>query len=227
MTRFPGSATEYSFGSVLLWGLLALTGIVALAVLITLPLPWREQAIFGGAVIGIALFLNGVSRATVATIALMVVSVFSTIRYGYWRVTQTWNGITSAGHLHQWDTVVVLVLLFAEFHAFATLLLGYLQTLRPLRRPPLPLLGDREKWPTVDGFIPTYNEPLSVVRATVLGALALDYPADKCKVFLLDDGRRPEFAEFASQVGAGYITRDNNEHAKAGNINHALAHTSG
>src|SRR5258708_8137316 len=197
MTEFPSSAAKCSFGSVLVWGLLALLGLVALAVLTILPLPWKEQAIFGGVVIGIAVFLNGVSRAKVATIGFIVIWVFSTIRYGYWRVTETWNGITGAGHLHQWDTVVVLVLLFAEFHAFVTLLLGYLQTLRPLRRRPLPLVGDREKWPTVDVFIPTYNEPLSVVRATVLGALALDYPADKCKVFLLDDGHRPEFADFA------------------------------
>jgi cellulose synthase (UDP-forming) len=42
-------------------------------------------------------------------------------------------------------------------------------------------------------MIPTYNEPLHVVRATVLGAVALDFIADKFKVFVLDDGRREEF----------------------------------
>src|SRR5215471_5183968 len=227
MTKFSGTETDNSFPNVLLWSVLGLPAIAALLVLIILPLPWKEQAIFGCVVIGIVMLVNGISRGRAVTMAMMVISVFSTIRYGYWRVTQTWDGITSASHLEQWNTVIVLILLLAEFYAFATLLLGYFQILRPLRRPLLPLPENRETWPTVDVFIPTYNEPLSVVRATVLGALALDYPADKYKVFLLDDGRRPEFAEFAWQVGACYITRNQNTHAKAGNINHALAKTRG
>jgi len=173
----------------------------------------------------VAIVLNWTSRARVLTLALMAVSMFSTLRYGYWRVMQTWYGVTSSGHLHQWDTVFVLLLVAAELYAFATLALGYFQTLRPLRRPPVPLVGSPESWPTVDVFIPTYNESLSVVRATILGALSLDYPADKFKVFVLDDGRREEFGEFADRVGAAYITRNNNAHAKAGNINHALGQT--
>jgi cellulose synthase (UDP-forming) len=47
------------------------------------------------------------------------------------------------------------------------------------------------------------------------------------KIYLLDDGKRSEFAVFASQAGIGYITRDNNSHAKAGNLNHALKLTQG
>jgi cellulose synthase (UDP-forming) len=229
---YPGrrgsmSGRESSAAGAVLWGVLALPAIVVLGVLISLSLPWKEQAIFGGGAVGVAILLNAVSQARIVTLALMAISVFSTLRYGYWRVTQTWDGITSAGHLHQWDTLLVLLLLFAEFYAFATLVLGYFQVLQPLRRPPLPLTGRRENWPTVDVFIPTYNEPLSVVRATVLGALALDYPAEKYRVFVLDDGRRAEFARFAAQVGAGYIARDNNRHAKAGNINNALSRTRG
>lgn len=57
--------------------------------------------------------------------------------------------------------------------------------------------------------------------------MAMDYPADKMRVLLLDDGRREDFRDFAEQVGVEYVTRDNNTHAKAGNINHALSHTSG
>ena len=222
-----GRPRYYSLAHSLLGGFLAFVGILCLAALLVLPLPWKEQVIFGAALITCSLLLNWISNARLVTMALMAISIFSTLRYGYWRATQTWDGINSAGHIHQWDTVVVLLLLFAEFYAFATLILGYFQTLRPLQRPPVPLAGNPEQWPSVDVFIPTYNESLSVVRATVLGALALDYPATKFKVFVLDDGRRREFAHFCSQVGAGYITRDNNAHAKAGNINHALASTSG
>ena len=62
-------------------------------------------------------------------------------------------------------------------------------------------------WPTVDVYIPTYNESLSIVRATVLACRALDYPADKFRVYILDDGKREEFRRFAAEAGVGYITR--------------------
>src|SRR5438477_2756108 len=222
-----GRPRYYSLAHSLLGGFLAFVGILCLAALLVLPLPWKEQVIFGAALITCSLLLNWISNARLVTMALMAISIFSTLRYGYWRATQTWDGINSAGHIHQCDTVVVLLLLFADFYAFATLILGYFQTLRPLQRPPVPLAGNPEQWPSVDVFIPTYNESLSVVRATVLGALALDYPATKIRVFVLDDGRRREFADVAAKDGAGYITRSDNAHAKAGNINHALGRTSG
>ncbi|HWY99838.1 MAG TPA: cellulose biosynthesis cyclic di-GMP-binding regulatory protein BcsB, partial [Edaphobacter sp.] len=41
-------------------------------------------------------------------------------------------------------------------------------------------------------------------------------------VYILDDGKREEFRSFAEDAGIGYMTRDDNEHAKAGNINSAL-----
>jgi cellulose synthase (UDP-forming) len=208
-------------------GLLALASILASIPLIILPLAWKEQAIFGAALFLLGLLLNTTSRSLTVTMLLMTLSVFSTLRYGYWRVMQTWEGITSAGHIHHWDNVFVVLLLIAEFFAFSTLILGYFQTLRPLKRPPLPLEGNPKEWPAIDVLVPTYNEPLHVVRGTVLAAMALDYPADKMRVLLLDDGRREEFRDFAAQVGVEYVTRDNNAHAKAGNINQALQHTSG
>ena len=71
-------------------------------------------------------------------------------------------------------------------------------------------------------FIPTYNEPLEVVRQTVFSAMSLDWPKDRLHVYVLDDGRRTEFREFCEELGVGYLIRDNNHHAKAGNINAAL-----
>jgi cellulose synthase (UDP-forming) len=206
---------------------LAGVGTCFLLLLLITPLGWKEQAIAGSLLIACAVLLSGMSRSHGVTLALMMVSLFSTARYGYWRSIETWKGITSAGHIHQWDTLFVLLLLGAEFYAFATLALGYFQTLRPLRRQPLRLSGDPRRWPSVDVLIPTYNEPLDVVRATVLGALALDYPQDRLNVIVLDDGRRKEFEDWTAQVGAGYITRGDNAHAKAGNINHALQQTDG
>jgi len=227
MRESIASSRQTSRVGLVLLGLLASVAAVALSPLLIVPLTWEEQAITGGALIVLALVLNGISRSITVTMLLMTFSVFSTLRYGYWRVIQTWEGVTSAGHIHRWDTVFVLLLLVAEFFAFSTLLLGYFQTLRPLKRPPLPLSGHPADWPTVDVLIPTYNEPLHVVQGTVLAAMAMNYPPDKLRVLLLDDGRRKEFRDFAARVGVEYLTRDNNTHAKAGNINHALRFLSG
>ena len=207
--------------------ILSLSAILALAVLSVLPLGWKEQATCGAALIALAVVLHITSRSSTVTLVLMAISVFATVRYGYWRAARTWEGMTSAGHLRQGDVIFVFLLLAAEFYAFATLILGYFQTVRPLGRQPIPLPSDSSSWPTVDVFIPTYNEPLQIVRATVLDALAMDYPADKLNVTLLDDGRRDDFRDFAATIGVGYLTRETNVHAKAGNINHALQHTHG
>ena len=118
-------------------------------------------------------------------------------------------------------------LLMAELYAFVVLLLGYMQTAWPLERKPEPLPSDTASWPTVDVYIPTYNEPLTVVRTTVLAAQLIDWPPEKIKIFLLDDGSRDEFRDFCEEVGVTHLTRADNQHAKAGNINEALKQTSG
>src|ERR1041384_6297308 len=83
----------------------------------------------------------------------------------------------------------------------------------------------REKQPSVDVYVATYNEPFEVLEKTLTGALCLDYT--NFKVWVLDDGRRPWLKEFCEAKGIGSITRPDNVHAKAGNINHALTKTDG
>ncbi|MGY8633854.1 glycosyltransferase [Bradyrhizobium sp. 14AA] len=78
-------------------------------------------------------------------------------------------------------------------------------------------------YPPVDVFICTYDEPLEILERSILTALALDYP--HVTVWVLDDTRRGWLREFCEDAGARYITRAGNEHAKAGNLNNALAFT--
>uniref|UniRef100_UPI0013DD06A8 glycosyltransferase family 2 protein n=1 Tax=Sandarakinorhabdus rubra TaxID=2672568 RepID=UPI0013DD06A8 len=82
----------------------------------------------------------------------------------------------------------------------------------------------RHLWPAVDLIIATYNEPPEVLEKTILGALAVDWP--NLNVWVADDGRRAWLRDLSLAKGAGYITRPDNAHAKAGNINHALTLTS-
>lgn len=76
----------------------------------------------------------------------------------------------------------------------------------------------------VDVYVCTYDEPASVLEATLSGCGSIRYPH---MTWLLDDGARPEVAALAEKWGAKYMTRPDKEHAKAGNINHALPLTEG
>jgi cellulose synthase (UDP-forming) len=73
----------------------------------------------------------------------------------------------------------------------------------------------------VDIFVPTYNEDLNVVKNTIYASQGIDWPKDKLNIWILDDGGREEFRQFAKDVGVHYIARTTHEHAKAGNINNA------
>ena len=76
------------------------------------------------------------------------------------------------------------------------------------------------KSPLIDVLICTYNEEQRIVERTIIGAIGMDYPS--YRVWVLDDGKRPWLAKLCRDLGAGYIARPDNTHAKAGNINHAL-----
>ncbi len=216
--RLSGSRSRVSLGSRLLDAVIALLGMVLVVAVATVPLQPREQAIFAvGA--AIAFLIVNRFKGKGVTLFLVALSLSVSLRYIYWRVTETLDfpSIT--------ELVLGLGLALAEFYAIIVLVLGYVQTIWPLDRKPMPLPDEVDLWPTVDVYIPTYNEPMTVVRGTVLAAMAIDWPPEKMRVWLLDDGRREEFRQFAEDCGCGYITRRTNEHAKAGNLNHAMSLT--
>ena len=186
-----------------------------MGLVISVPLDLQGQVLFSLGSFVAALFLNK-TPGRLSTLAMIVLSISASSRYIYWRFTDT------MGFTRWMDAALGYGLMLAELYAFAVLLIGYLQTAWPLQRRPVPMPTDVSTWPSVDVFIPTYNEPLEVVRQTVFSAMSLDWPKDRLHVYVLDDGRRTEFREFCEELGVGYLIRDNNHHAKAGNINAAL-----
>ena len=156
-----------------------------------------------------------------SALMLIVLSLTVSCRYIWWRYTSTlnWNDPVSL--------VCGLILLIAETYAWVVLVLGYFQVVWPLNRQPVPLPKDMSQWPTVDIFVPTYNEDLNVVKNTIYASLGIDWPKDKLTIWILDDGGRETFRQFAETVGVKYIARTTHEHAKAGNINNALKYAKG
>jgi cellulose synthase (UDP-forming) len=197
-----------------------IVGLMALVAVVTAPLDLERQFAFAGLCFAGLLVLRKIP-GRLAVLMMITLSLLATLRYVYWRLTDT------LGFDNWLDMVFGYGLVAAETYALIVLAFGYMQTAWPLKRQPRILTSPPEQWPVVDVFVPTYNEDLSIVKLTVLAAQAMDWPKDKLRIHVLDDGRREAFREFARQIGVNYIVRDNNRHAKAGNLNEALKVTDG
>lgn len=197
----------------------------------------RHQLLLSAGVLSL-LFLFKYSQNLLgdfSRIALVILSAYISLRYWFFRTTMT---ITYSGLL---DFTFLILLYLAETYGIFTHLMGMFVNISPMQRNCAPLPDDPRKWPTVDVFIPTYNEPLEIVKITATACTQLIYPKEKLSIFILDDGgtdqklndpdpqkastareRAEKLKAIARRLGVRYVTRESNIHAKAGNINAAL-----
>ncbi len=193
---------------------------------------------WGGFALIFMMYLWKKSREQPWRLLMILLVTFMGLRYIQWR---TFGTLFYTGPL---DFAAMMLVYLAEIYGFVMLLLGMFINVWPLDRPIIPLPEDAALLPTVDVLIPTYDEPEEIVRITATAAAQIDYPKDKLNVYILDDGstrnkrshaesgtdaweRHRSLRQVAAELGVGYITRETNQKAKAGNINHALKHTSG
>jgi len=149
-------------------------------------------------------------RLAIVRVAV-VLAVLSTARYFWWRLNHTMNPLA---------TVFFWVFLVAELLNFVEACMFYFIAWTPTRyATPEPLQGR-----SVDIYIATYNEPVELLRETIVCALNVSYPH---KTYVLDDGCRGTVEALAKELGADYIARKERDHAKAGNLNNALRITTG
>lgn len=186
-----------------------------------LALLWPTIALFGMVMAVMKLSPRPKVWSRVVIIGTLLVL---TVRYFLWRSLSTLNFATPlAGFIS-----VGLLGLEGLTLGATVLQLGLLLRSRDRRR-------EADVWsedvragrytPSVDVLIPTYDEPEAILRRTIIGCQAMDYPHKR--IYLLDDTRRPEMRALAQELGCDYLTRPDNRHAKAGNLNHAIAHTHG
>jgi len=175
----------------------------------------------GGALLVIMPWLDRDSEWRVLPIAIVLAL---TVRYLYWRATVTIPPLDSPV-----DFAAGWLFFAIECAAVLGSVISYATLTRTRQRSKdvdanTGWLFSQAKMPLVDVFICTYNEDRDILERTILGATGMNYP--NYRVWVLDDGDRPWLAELAAAHGCRYLARPDNEHAKAGNINHALRHVS-
>ncbi|MCA9901556.1 MAG: glycosyltransferase [Ardenticatenaceae bacterium] len=133
--------------------------------------------------------------------------------YIYWWVTQL-------GAPSPW---IVATFLFAVTYCGIQILGNWALYLATHWRDPFPMLPIPED-KTVDVFLTACGEPPELVERALLAAVNM---RGSHQTWLLDDGDDPRLAQLAQRLGAGYLVRNGRNDAKAGNVNAALAKTSG
>jgi cellulose synthase (UDP-forming) len=168
-------------------------------------------------------------------VGIILIGTYITLRYWMFRTTETLSYSTP------WDFGFLILLYLAESYGILIHLMGMFVNVSPLTRKIPPLPGDPERLPTVDIFVPTYNEAVDVVYTTTAACTHLDYPKEKMNIYILDDGgtgqklndpdplraaaareRSDRLKIMASRLNANYLTRGTNHRAKAGNLNEGL-----
>jgi cellulose synthase (UDP-forming) len=150
------------------------------------------------------------------------VCLFLGWRYMFWRFTETMPPLSEP-----LDFSIGLVFTLVEMLSMLGTTLALFFLTRTKDRTPeananVPWLKSLPKQPLVDVLVCTYNEEEAILERTIIGALGIDYP--RYRLWVCDDGRRPWLKELCERHSCGYLTRPDNRHAKAGNINNALKH---
>ncbi|MBX2861535.1 MAG: glycosyltransferase [Vampirovibrio sp.] len=146
------------------------------------------------------------------------------VRYEVWRLTETLNLDTPLTAFLSLLVFGAEVLLFTHFLGNSLFEIWRKDRTEETNEKE-EFLQNGEYRPNVDVYITTYNEPADVLKRSIIGCKSMDY--DNKQIYLLDDGNRPEIKTLADEYGIGYITRQNNTHYKAGNLNNAIQNTDG
>lgn len=121
-----------------------------------------------------------------------------------------------------------IFLLIAEIGGFVLSIVFYRIFFKKFQRTDVKLDVYKGNYPSVDIFIATFNENIAILKRGIVAAKLANYPQKSLvNIYVCDDGSRPEIAELCQKLGVHYVQRETHEHAKAGNLNHALTVSKG
>ncbi|MEM7693415.1 MAG: UDP-forming cellulose synthase catalytic subunit [Pseudomonadota bacterium] len=217
------------------WFLLAIVTVAYLLI----PVGLGAQLTLAVYALGVLLFIQLFGpRPWARQLFVAIVSVLI-VKYLAWRITET----LPPAH-NPFDFAAAIALFTAELYSILMIYLTMFVVIDPLERKKVTLSPTYR--PTVDVFVPTYNEDVDLVANTLAAAKAMDYEGARLTVYLLDDGgtnqkltqqnttrreaaitRSLALMEICNKLDVRYLARSKNEMAKAGNLNHGLAHSDG
>ncbi len=225
--------------SLLRWVMWIGSGVITL-LLLAQPISVETQQMLSYAVILAMIVMWRWGKGGAARQVCLALGTLVIIRYMYWRLTSTLPPLNDPANF-----VPGVILVIGELYCVLIMVISLVISADPIHRPPLEREED-DKLPTVDVFIPTYNEDELILATTMAAARSMDYPVEKLTIWLLDDGgsdqkcnqadpkkaqearnRKRDLMALCEQMGARYHTRQRNEHAKAGNMNDALKYATG
>ena len=184
-----------------------------------LLLPTLILFVLGQAIIKISPQPQSWSRRLIAAILLTLF-----VRYFLWRSLSTLNVADPVNGIFS-ILLFGMELLAMSGNAFQAILLFTVKN-RDSEADKYSVAVQESRYsPSVDIFIPTFNEPDFILKRTIIGCQALNY--GNKKIYVLDDTRRQSIRQLTQELGCGYITRTDNTNAKAGNLNNALKQTNG
>lgn len=208
--------------------------------LITLPISLQTQIIASITVVTLMGIIKILRAGEIWRLIALALGTSIVLRYVYWRTTSTLPPVNQLENF-----IPGLLLYAAEMYSVLMLALSLFVVAKPLP-PRRSRTEELKKFPTVDVFVPSYNEDATLLANTLAAAKAMDYPADRFTVWLLDDGsteekrnsdqvidaraaiaRHEQLQALCRDLGVRYLTRARNEHAKAGNLNNGMAHSTG
>ena len=216
-----------------------IAGMLGLSIL-WLPLSLQAQLVLSFTVLGF-MFIS-MSRPNSKPFRMMtfVFAGILALRYAFWRTTETLPNFSEPMNF-----IPGFILYLAEMYCLAMLAVSFFMLADPLKRT-APAFKNADELPTVDVFIPTYNEDPELLAATLAAAKSMVYPKDKLTIYLLDDGgtdakrsnrdprvalsatrRNAELRSLCDAMGVTYHARQKNDHAKAGNLNEGLKISTG
>ncbi len=219
---------------------MALWAVAAILIvsLVVLPISLQAHLVAGLTVVACMIIIKffraqGIWRQIALALGTAIV-----LRYVFWRTTSTIPPITEVANF-----IPGFLLYLAEMYSVMMLFLSLFVVSSPMPSRKAPQI-DPHNLPTVDVFVPSYNEGADLLATTLAAAKAMTYPQAKLTVWLLDDGgtdekcsspnalaaqqareRRAELQALCAALDVRYLTRARNLHAKAGNLNNGLDHS--
>ncbi len=204
-------------------GVTVLAGLCCLLVffiLLRAEFSFTGQLVFSILFVGLAIFSYRYEGTYISLFLIALMAVVSG-RYLYWRFSATLAPEMGPAF------VCGFILCVAEAHVWLLSTLGVAKAVWPMEQPQVSLPNEPSWWPTVDIFVDCDEQSFAEIKSTAMSAMALDWPKNRLRTYILDHSHRGDIRKLADSLGCIYLPDPENSTNRASAINQALSQSSG